>query len=40
MQLATVEQLAEVSGFGGKAAEELKNFLAARMAIAPVAAGS
>ena len=30
MQLATVEQLAEVSGFGGKAAEELKQFLAAR----------
>ena len=26
MQLATVEQLAEVSGFGGKAAEELKSF--------------
>jgi len=30
MQLATVEQLAEVPGFGGKAAEELKRFLEAR----------
>ena len=30
LKLATVEQLAEVSGFGGKAAEELKQFLAAR----------
>ena len=30
MQLATVEQLAEVPGFGGKAAEELKKFLEAR----------
>ncbi len=30
MRLATVEQLAEVSGFGGKAAEELKKFLEAR----------
>ncbi len=30
LQLATVEQIAEVSGFGGKAAEELKKFLAAR----------
>ena len=30
MQLATVEQIAEVPGFGGKAAEELKKFLAAR----------
>jgi hypothetical protein len=27
---ATLEQLAEVPGFGGKAAEELKTFLAAR----------
>jgi excinuclease ABC subunit C len=32
LQLATVEQLAEVSGFGGKAAAELKQFLEARMA--------
>jgi excinuclease ABC subunit C len=32
MQLATVEQLAEVPGFGGKAAEELKRFLEARTA--------
>jgi excinuclease ABC subunit C len=38
MQLATVEQLAEVSGFGGKTAEELKKFLEARTAIAPTAA--
>jgi hypothetical protein len=30
LQLATVEQISEVSGFGGKAAEELKKFLAAR----------
>ena len=30
LKLATVEQLAEVSGFGGKAAEELKKFLTAR----------
>ena len=30
LKLATVEQIAEVSGFGGKAAEELKAFLAAR----------
>jgi excinuclease ABC subunit C len=35
MQLATLEQLAEVSGFGGKAAEELKRFLEARMGIMP-----
>jgi excinuclease ABC subunit C len=30
MRLATVEQIAEVSGFGGKAAAELKAFLEAR----------
>lgn len=30
LRLATVEQLAEVSGFGGKAAAELKAFLEAR----------
>jgi excinuclease ABC subunit C len=30
LQLATVEQISEVSGFGGKAAEELKGFLLAR----------
>jgi excinuclease ABC subunit C len=30
LKLATVEQIAEVPGFGGKAAEELKNFLVAR----------
>jgi excinuclease ABC subunit C len=30
MRMATLEQLAEVSGFGGKAAEELKKFLGAR----------
>jgi hypothetical protein len=28
--MATVEQLAEIPGFGGKAAEELKKFLDAR----------
>ncbi len=38
MQLATVEQLAEVPGFGGKAAEELKRFLEARSAMVPSAA--
>ena len=32
MRLATVEQIAEVSGFGGKAAGELKAFLEARSA--------
>ena len=30
LKMATLEQLAEVPGFGGKAALELKNFLAAR----------
>jgi excinuclease ABC subunit C len=30
LQLATLEQISEVPGFGGKAAEELKKFLAAR----------
>jgi len=30
LQLASVEQISEVSGFGGNAAEELKKFLAAR----------
>jgi excinuclease ABC subunit C len=30
LQLATLEQISEVPGFGGKAAEELKNFLTAR----------
>ena len=30
LQLATVEQISEVPGFGGKAAEELKEFLTAR----------
>ena len=34
LQLATLEQIAEVPGFGGKAAEELKNFLAARSTLA------
>ena len=32
LRIATVEQIAEVSGFGGKAAEELKKFLVARPA--------
>ena len=31
LQLATLEQITEVAGFGGKAAEELKKFLAARL---------
>jgi excinuclease ABC subunit C len=30
LQLATIEQISEVPGFGGNAAEALKNFLAAR----------
>ena len=38
MQLATLEQLAAVPGFGGKAAEELKKFLEARAAVTPNAA--
>ena len=33
MRLATVEQISEVSGFGGKAAAELKSFLEARSAV-------
>ena len=33
LRLATVEQIAEVSGFGGKAASELKAFLEARSVI-------
>ena len=33
MRLATVEQIAEVSGFGGKAAAELKTFLEARSSL-------
>ena len=32
LRLATVEQIAEVSGFGGKAALELKQFIVARSA--------
>jgi excinuclease ABC subunit C len=35
LQLATVEQLAAVPGFGGKAAEELKKFLEARAVAIP-----
>jgi excinuclease ABC subunit C len=34
MQLASLEELAEVPGFGGKAAEELKKFLDARFVVA------
>ena len=34
LQLATLEQIAEVPGFGGKAAEKLKKFLMARSALA------
>ena len=30
LQMATIEQIAKVPGFGGKAAEELKRFLEAR----------
>ena len=37
MRLASVEQIAEVSGFGGKAAGELKTFLEARSAVTAVA---
>ncbi len=37
MRPATVEQIAEVPGFGGKAAAELKTFLEARSAAGPVA---
>ena len=37
LQLATLEQIAEVPGFGGKAAEELKKFLEARTALSPTA---
>ena len=40
MQLATLEELAEVSGFGGKAAEELKRFLEARLAVSPNASNT
>jgi excinuclease ABC subunit C len=36
MQLATLEQIAEVPGFGGKAAEELKKFLTARSTAVPL----
>ncbi len=35
LRLASVEEIAEVSGFGGKAAQELKTFLAARAAALP-----
>jgi excinuclease ABC subunit C len=34
LKTATLEQLAAVPGFGGKAAEELKKFLAARSSLA------
>jgi excinuclease ABC subunit C len=34
LQLATLEQIAAVPGFGGKAAQELKNFLEARSTLA------
>jgi len=37
LRLASVEQIAEVSGFGGKAAGELKAFLEARSALPPAA---
>jgi excinuclease ABC subunit C len=35
LRTATLEQIAEVPGFGGKAAEELKKFLEARSAFVP-----
>jgi len=35
LRLATVEQIAQVSGFGGKAAADLRVFLEARTAGAP-----
>jgi excinuclease ABC subunit C len=38
LRLATLEQIAEVPGFGGKAAAELKAFLEARSSISAVAA--
>jgi excinuclease ABC subunit C len=38
LKTATLEQIAAVPGFGGKAAEELKKFLEARSAITPNAA--
>ena len=40
LRLATVEQIAEVSGFGGRAAAELKAFLEARSVHAPAEAAS
>jgi DNA repair protein RadC len=38
LRLATLEQIAEVPGFGGKAAQELKAFLEARSNISRPAA--
>ena len=35
LRLASVDEIAEVSGFGGKAAQELKTFLTARAAVLP-----
>jgi excinuclease ABC subunit C len=40
LRTATVEQIAEVSGFGGKAAQELKVFLEARTAAVPPVEGA
>ena len=40
LKMATLEQLAEVSGFGGKAAAELKQFLEARSREATPAASA
>ena len=37
LRLATVEQIAEVSGFGGKTAKRLKSFLVARSEVEPKA---
>ena len=38
LRVATVEQIAAVPGFGGKAAAELKTFLEARSTVGPTAA--
>jgi len=40
LRVATVEQIAEVPGFGGKAAAELKAFLEARTSLGPAGEGT
>ncbi|KAB2660873.1 MAG: excinuclease ABC subunit UvrC [Verrucomicrobia bacterium] len=37
LRMATVEQIGEISGFGGKSAQDLKTFLNARSPVPPVA---